>query len=289
MAETWTIKKILNWTTDYFTSKNISEPRLSAELLLADVLNCKRIELYVQFERILSADERTAYRVFVQRRAQREPVQYILGETEFMGFPFKVSPAVLIPRPDTELLVDCVINYLKTNDLNTSKILDIGTGSGCIAISLAKYFSEAEVYAIEKSPDAIAIARENAAQNDVTIHFIEDDFFTYVANSSGKFDFDILVSNPPYISEADWPGLQAEVQNFEPKVALFGGKDGMDFYNRLIPVAKNVLASNGTVFLETGYDQAEKVAALLTNEKFTSEIHKDYQQIERVVIGNLAE
>lgn len=151
MSETWTLQRVLNWTIGYFNEKQIPEPRLSAELLLAHVLSCKRIELYVQFERLLSPEERAGYRALIQRRAAREPVQYILGETEFMGLPFKVTPAALIPRPETERLVDRVYEHLRQNSHPAPQILDIGTGSGCIAISLAKMLPEARVWALDQS------------------------------------------------------------------------------------------------------------------------------------------
>ena len=283
MTETWTVQKILNWTIEYFTSKNIPESRLSAELLLASVLNCKRIELYVQFERILSLQERNAYKEYIQRRINREPVQYILGETEFMGLPIKVASGVLIPRADTEVLVDSIIEYLKEVNLSNPQILDIGTGSGCIAIALSSYFPEAEVFAIEKSPEALEIAEKNAQLNEVKIEFIEGDFFEKVPILSNRFN--IIVSNPPYISEADWNKLQPEVEKFEPRQALFGGKEGLDFYRSLIPIVRNLLLPKGVVFLETGYDQARIVSDMLQQEKFDVEIRNDYNGIERVVIG----
>ena len=283
MADIWTVQKVLNWTVEYFTSKNIPESRLSAELLLAQVLNCKRIELYLQFERILSKTELAEYRSFVQRRAQREPVQYILGETEFMGLPFKVSPAVLIPRPDTELLVDCAIEFLKEAGLQQPRLLDIGTGSGCIAVSLAKNFPDAALWAVEKSPQALANAEENARLNETAIHFIEGDFFEWYANFNDKFNS--IVTNPPYISDADWSSVQPEVRQFEPEAALRGGEDGMDFYRRFIPLANNLLEANGAVFLETGYNQARDVAGILEKNGLKTEIRKDYRQLERVVIG----
>jgi len=283
MADIWTVQKVLNWTVEYFTSKNIPEPRLGAELLLAHVLACKRIELYLQFERILTQGELTDYRSFIQRRVKREPVQYILSETEFMGLSFKVSPAVLIPRPDTELLVDCAIEYLRENNFQQPHIMDIGTGSGCIAISLAKLFPDSTVWAVEKSSAALELAKENAQSNEVDIQFVENDFF----ESDSKLDtkFNIVVTNPPYIPDTDWEDLQPEVLQFEPAVALRGGTDGLDFYRRSIPLIGNMLDEDGAVFFETGYNQAREVAGMLADAGFTTTIRKDYQQIERVVIG----
>lgn len=283
MADIWTVQKVLNWTIEHFTSKNIPESRLGAELLLAHVLACKRIELYLQFERILTQGELSAYRSFIQRRVKREPVQYILGETEFMGLPFKVSPAVLIPRPETELLVDCAIEYLRENNFQQPRIMDIGAGSGCIAISLAKYFPDSTMWAVEKSSAALEVAGENARLNEVSIQFIESDFFEN--HTTLNTNFNIVVINPPYISDADWENLQPEVLQFEPALALRGGADGLDFYRQSIPLIGNMLEENGAVLYETGYNQAREVAAMLATAGFITTIRKDYQQIERVVIG----
>lgn len=282
-SEIWTVQKVLNWTVAYFTSKQIPEPRLSAELLLAQVLDCKRIELYLQFERTLSPGELAAYRLYIQRRAQREPVQYILGESEFMGLPFKVTPAVLIPRADTEILVDNAVEYLKSMEFPTPRIIDVGAGSGCIAVSLAKFFPAAEVWAVEKSAPALQIARENAARNAVQIRFLETDFFA--DSPAREVRFHLLVTNPPYVADSDWETLQPEVRRFEPEEALRGGPDGLVFYRRLAPLLPEMLAPGAAAMLETGYNQARAVAALLEKQQLAVEIRKDYQQIERVVIG----
>jgi release factor glutamine methyltransferase len=285
MVDTWTVQRVLNWTICYFTSKNIPEPRLSAELLLAHALNNKRIELYLQFERILTPGELAGYRSFIQRRLQREPVQYILGETEFMGLPFKVNPAVLIPRPDTELLVDCAIEYLKEVNIPRPRILDVGAGSGCIAISLAKFFPDAEVWAVEQSTDALAVAEGNARRNEVKIQFVNNDFFDYIPGLNIKFN--IVVTNPPYVSDNDWEALQAEIRHFEPRQALWGGSDGFDFYRRFIPLLEEILETNGAAMMETGYNQAQDVAEMLKDRNFYVDIRKDYRQIERVVIAKM--
>lgn len=283
MSETWTLQRVLNWTIGYFNEKHIPEPRLGAELLLAHVLGCKRIELYVQFERLLSAEERAAYRALIQRRAAREPVQYILGETEFMGLPFKVTPAALIPRPETERLVDRVYEHLRQNSHPTPSILDIGTGSGCIAVSLAKMLPEAQVWALDQSAAALELARENARRNEVSVTFRESDIFDPALSFPEKFS--LLVTNPPYIARADWESLEPEVRRFEPREALFGGEDGLDFYRRIVPRARELLTPGGGIFLETGYDQAQTVAQLFAAAHFKTEIHHDYNQIERIVIA----
>ena len=281
MNDIWTLQKVLKWTIDYFSSHNIPEARLGAELLLAQVLGCRRIDLYVQFERVLSKEERAAYREMVQRRAKREPVQYILGETEFMGLPFKVTPDVLIPRPDTEHLVDRVVGFLREEQLAAPSILDIGTGSGCIAISLGHLFPDASVTAIDISETALAIAAENARKNEAEITLTAGDIFRLMPLFTNAFD--IVVSNPPYISGKDWAELQPEVKEFEPRQALYGGEDGLGFYQRFVPAVKSLLKPGGAMFLETGYDQAKMVGEMCRQQGFYIEIYKDYQQIERIV------
>ncbi len=249
------------------------------------MLNCRRIDLYLQFERILTAQERDLYREYVKRRANREPVQYILGETEFYGLPFKVTPSVLIPRPDTEILVDKVVEYLQTIPSSGSlNLLDIGTGSGCIAIALAKHFPTLNIIAIDKSSDAIHIATQNAQLNGVAIKLQTTDFFEL--QSAGQ-KFDIIVSNPPYIAEADWPTLQVEVKQFEPSLALLAGKDGLDFYRKMIPQLNSIITPAGAVFLEVGYKQSAAVAAILEQQNFNTTIYQDYAKVNRVVRGIL--
>lgn len=283
MTEIWTVKKILDWTNQFFTEKQVPEARLSAEWLLADVLSCRRIELYLQFDRILTTDERATFREFVKRRAAREPVQYILGETEFYGYPIKVTPDVLIPRPETELLIDFAIEYFQTNQDIAKLILDIGTGSGCIAIALAKRLAGASVSAVDISEAALAVAKTNAVLNDADIHFHHADFLKMDNLSDKKFS--VIVSNPPYVAEIDWPGVQPEVRNFEPKTALLAGKDGLDFYRQLIPQLKNWLSPNGAVFLEVGYNQAAAVEKMLKGAGYSTKTQKDYHQIDRFVTG----
>ncbi|MFQ5584984.1 MAG: peptide chain release factor N(5)-glutamine methyltransferase [Calditrichia bacterium] len=282
MPEVWTVERILNWTVEHFTLKKIPEPRLSAELLLADVLQCSRVALYIQYERILSAGERRKFRGFVQRRLKREPVQYILGKTEFYGLPFRVTPAVLIPRPETELLVDAVLEYFKQEEYISPRILDIGTGSGCIAISLAKNLPDADIRANEKSTEALQIARQNAELNDVRIRFDEGDIFTLYGNLSGRFD--VVVSNPPYVAMGERDSLAPELINYEPHPALFSGEIGLEFYEGLLKILPDLLNENGRVFLEAGYNTAGAVKELYHNEKYTVRVKKDYNQIDRILI-----
>ncbi len=281
MNDVWTVQRILTWTTNFFTSQKLPDARLSAELLLARVLDCRRVDLYLQFERILTTEERESYRGFVKRRAEHEPVQYILQETEFMGVPFRVSPAVLIPRPETELLVDFILEDFR--GAGPVKILDVGTGSGCIAVSLAKLLPESRVWAVDKSAEALAIARKNARALEAEVEFIEQDIFEDQATLPA--DFQVVVSNPPYVSEQDWAHLEPEVARYEPRMALYGGGDGLDFYRRFTGRIDNLLASEGRVYLETGYNQAEDVAEMLRQHNYQTEIKADLNRIHRFVIA----
>lgn len=284
MVEVWTVKKILDWTTQHFSEKDIPEPRLSAELLLADVLGCTRIDLYLQFERIVSIAERQQFRAYITRRLHREPVAYILGHTEFMGLPFRVNREVLIPRPETELLVEAVIEHVKSRKLKSTTILDIGTGSGCIAVAIKKNCPECQVWAVEKSPAALELARENARLNAVEIEFLEGDFFSVYEALNRRFA--VLVSNPPYVSEAELEHLEPEVKNYEPRLALVSGADALSFYRKLAPIAPTLLEAGGRVFFETAYNQARQVLALFQKHGFSGEVKLDYNQTERVVILN---
>lgn len=281
MPDLWTVEKILSWTINHFTSRKIPEPRLSAELLLSKVLNIKRIDLYLQFERILSAKELDRYREYVKRRVKREPVQYILEATEFCGFPFRVGPEVMVPRPETELLVDAVLEAVKASENTSPKILDIGTGSGCIAVSLAKLLPDSSIWAIEMSAAALKIARENADLNEVDVKFIAGDVFK---DSSSVPGFDIVVSNPPYVALRDIDKLEPEVLDFEPRDALFAGEDGLEFYKKFVNVIPGLLNKDGKIFLEIGYNQAAPLDELFSNANFKVKFKKDYNQIDRILI-----
>lgn len=279
MGDTWTVKRILDWTVGFFETGSVPEPRLSAELLLAHALSCRRIDLYVQFERILSMAEREACRELVRRRAAHEPVQYIIGETEFMGLPFAVNPAVLIPRPDTETLVDAVLEHARTLPV-PPRILDIGTGSGCIAVSLAHHLPGAAVTAIDISEAALAVAEGNAARNGVTVAFRHLDMRDLAALAQ---PFDIVVSNPPYIGEGEWAGLERQVRDYEPREALLAPDEGMAGYALLAEAAPALTGEAGRIYLECGYRQARSVAGLLAAQGLQTGIRRDFTHIERVV------
>lgn len=278
-TESWTVLKILRWTADYFRGKQIESARLDAELLLSATLEMDRVTLYVNFERPLNADELSSYREKVQRRASREPIQYILAETEFWSLPFNVNPAVLIPRADTEVLVEEALQRID----GCCSVLDIGTGSGAIAIALAHEMPEIYVTAIDCSEAALEVARGNARRNGV-----EDrvDCLAGDLKSLPAGPFDVIVSNPPYIPSRDWEQLMPEVRDHEPRLALDGGDDGLEAYRRIAVQAVQVLSPDGWLLVEVGIGQATVVSALFRAAGLTDVTQRDdYAGIPRVVTG----
>jgi len=258
--EIWTPLKILAWTTGYLAEKGVENARREAEWLLCEVTGLDRVGLYLNFDRPLQEKELSAYRLLVARRGKREPLQYILKNQEFDGLLFEVSPAVLIPRHDTWTLIEEALNRSVPN----GSILDIGTGSGCIAITLAKRLPDASVTAVDLSADALVVAARNAAEHNVDIEFLHGSFFQPV---NGR-RFNLIVSNPPYIRTADLPGLQPEVRDYEPQMALDGGLDGLDAYRHLIAEAPDYLMPGGYILFEVGFEQADLVTSILEQNGF---------------------
>ena len=258
------------------------------EILLTSILNCSRSALYSE-KRSLNTEQEKRLSEALSSRSRGFPLQYILGEVEFFGLVFKVDQRVLIPRPETEILVETVLNKIK-NQKSKIKILDVGTGSGCIAISLAKFLTFARVTAIDISGDALSAAKENASTNSVSnrINFIQSDLFSVFEENN--FDnclanYDIIISNPPYVRSGDINGLQKEL-TYEPGMALDGGGDGLDFYRRIIAEAGNFLKKEGRLFLEIGFGQREDIEKIVSagNGFSIEEIIKDYSGIARVMI-----
>ena len=276
-TEIWTIIRLVEWGTSYFRKKKIDSPRLTIELMLCHVLNLKRFDLYMQFDQPLMEDELLQLRSMIKRRIAREPLQYIIGETEFHGRTFSVQPGVLIPRPETELLVDEALRRTKS-----LRCLDVGTGSGCIAVTIALERPETEVVAIDLSEEAITIARQNAEQlNAKFIDFQQVDFFDDEAvKNLGSFD--LIISNPPYVSTNEMSELQVEIRNHEPQMALTDGNDGLSFYRRFVELAPLLLRREGEIFLELGHGMAETVRKMFEKEGFHVEIYRDFDQIERI-------
>lgn len=279
--EIWKIDTILNWTKQYFGEKGVENPRLDAEVLLSHILQCDRLYLYVHFDQPLEERELAAFREAVKKRAARVPIAYITGSKEFMGLDFKVTSAVLIPRPDTEILVEAALKRLAAAD--SPQILDIGTGSGAICISIVAALPSARGISVDISPEALVVAEANAERHQVKdrLTFCQGDLFEPVRGQV----FTAILSNPPYIPEADIAGLTPEVRQ-EPNQALVGGIDGLDFYRRIIRDGRNYLASGGFIAMEVGIGQAQAVAAMAEETGFfkVSEIIKDYGGIERVVV-----
>ncbi len=279
--EVWTIGSILKWTGQYFGDKGVESPRLDAEVLLSHILGKERIRLYVDFDQPLQPQELTAFRLAVKQRAARLPVAYITGRKEFMGLPFTVTPAVLIPRPDTEILVEAALERLKK--VEQPKLLDIGTGSGAIIIALLSGLPAACGTAVDLSAEALAVAGINAAAHQVAerLRLCRGDLCQPVAGQR----YDAILSNPPYIPDGDLDGLAPEVRQ-EPQLALAGGADGLDFYRRLIREAADYLKPDGFMALEVGAGQAAAVAELAAAQPLMhcSAVLKDYGGIDRVVI-----
>jgi release factor glutamine methyltransferase len=260
VSETWTTLKVLEWTTSRFQRAGIEPARLEAQVLLAHALSCDRVRLYMDFDRPLLADELGHYRALIQRRLSGEPLAYLVGEQEFWSLPFRVGPEVLIPRRDTETVIEVVLDQVgdRTAPL---RIADLCTGSGVLAITLARELGQAQVVATDISEAAARIARDNAERNQVADR-VDVRVGDLHAPLAGEPPFDILVSNPPYIRSADIAGLTREVR-CEPRLALDGGVDGLTFYTRIIAGALTHLAPGGLLVFEHGFDQDHAVRQLI--------------------------
>jgi len=261
----WTTLSVLDWTTQRFTEAGIAAARLEAQLLLAHVLQCSRVQLYTGFDKPLGEAELAAYRGLIKRRLAGESVSYLLGEQEFWGLPFYVDANVLVPRPDTETVIE-VARGLRADRAAPCRVLDLCTGSGAIAVALAKELPAATVIATDVSPAAAAIARRNAERNKLAdrVEVRVGDLFAPVAGER----FDVITANPPYIASAVIPTLSAEVRG-EPVLALDGGPDGLAFYDRICAAARDHLVPGGALVVEHGYDQAEAVRARFERAGFT--------------------
>ncbi len=305
-----TILEVINKTTPYFEKQGVESPRLTIELLLAHLLKKKRLQLYLEFERELDEATLEALRGMVKRRVAGEPLQYITGEAEFCGLKLLVDKRVLIPRPETELLVEVVGKRLKTGDRRQEteagagkktedggerardkreetkvRIVDVGTGSGCIAIALAKKFPEAEIVALDASREALEVARGNAKLHQVekNIRFLESDLLDVLPDS---FVTDVVVSNPPYIADGEMAKLPKEVRDFEPVTALQAGEDGLKVIRRLVIMAKRILSPSGFMALEIGAGQRAAVEGFFGQQGYeVVEVVKDLQGHERVIVA----
>jgi release factor glutamine methyltransferase len=281
----WTIETVLRWATDDFRARGVDSPRLDAELLLGRALSRTRIQLIADAKRALDAGELARFRDLVKRRRAREPTAYILGEREFYGRMFRVDRRVLIPRPDTETLVEVALD--RTRDRSMSmRALDLCTGSGCVAITLARERRTSLFVAADVSADALAVARDNALRlGAYNVAFRQGDLFAAVEPS---LRFDLVTANPPYVAAADIPGLQPEIREYEPPIALAGGDDGLSVVRLIIAQARAHLAPGGRLVIEVGFGEAAAAAELFASAGFEQiETRRDYARVERVVSGVL--
>jgi release factor glutamine methyltransferase len=281
LDENWTILKVLQWTTRYFTSKGIGQARANAEVLLAHVLGIERIQLYLNYDRPLGPGELARFREIIKRRAAFEPSQYIVGKQEFWSLQFEVSPAVLIPRPETEVLVEKALEILGEED---ALVLDLGTGSGAIPVALAHERSSIRVIATDRSLEALAVAKRNAARNDVSgrIHFALADLFEAF---SVLPHFELIVSNPPYVSESEYQELAPEISRYEPASALRGGGEhGLDLIRKILEHFPKYLKPGGSLLVEIGQGQADFLQLEL-DSAFAGQFEfiPDYSGIKRVL------
>jgi release factor glutamine methyltransferase len=299
--ESWTIQKLLGWVTEYFTGKGVDSPRLNAEWLLCYALGLKRIELYTQFSKVVGQEQLSHLHELVKRAGTHEPIAYLTGKKEFYSLEFEITKDCLIPRPETELLVEHAIEFLRTrnglpHEMATSPVsrgeqfvCDLCTGSGCVAVAIARNFANCRIVATDISDAALAVAEKNVAKHGLMnrIKLLQGDLFEPVIAGLGPAKFDLIVCNPPYVSEPDYEKLAPNVKNFEPKSALTAGKEGLDIIKKIIADAGRHLKPAGTLMLEIGNEQGNAVRNLLeTTGHFSAvKIEKDYSNLDRLAIA----
>lgn len=277
----WTIRDIVAWGKDYFAAKSIDEARLTIELMVCNVLSIRRIELYTDHDRPLTKDELARLKEMVQRRVRHEPLQYILGTTDFFGLAFEVTPSVLIPRPETEILVDHALRHIRSQT-GALRCLDLGTGSGIIPVAIAVNAPMTHWTAMDISSPALICAHQNAQRHGVAdrIMFVEGDALDVIP-AGGPWD--LVTMNPPYIADGDVSELDPEVRDHEPRLALTDGADGLTFYRRLASVFDEIVSAGGLAIFEIGFGQADAVRALFESAGLSVTVIKDLASIERVV------
>ncbi|UCE02371.1 MAG: peptide chain release factor N(5)-glutamine methyltransferase [Candidatus Latescibacterota bacterium] len=283
---TWTALELLQTTARYFEEHRVEAPRLAAERLLAHVLACRRVDLYLSGDRVLAASELDRYRELVRKRASGEPLQYLVGETEFMGLTFHTDRRALIPRPETEILVDALAKRFGAT-ATPVRFLELGCGSGALAVSLAVLLPHAEVWSSERSPQAATLALSNARRHEVAarVHVLVMDRFTALAPELAG-GFHCVVSNPPYVSSAELGRLPAIVRDHEPLTALDGGPDGLDYHRALCDEGLQFLCSGGTLAVEIGAEQGDAVRRLFEAARLNdTSVIPDYAGHPRVVLG----
>ncbi len=282
----WTIIKLVQWATTYFNNHVIDSPRATAEILLAHVLNTRRIDLYLRYDQPLIPAELKRFKALIKRRLNREPVAYILGLKEFWSMELHVTRDVLIPRPETECLVEKTIELLALDsDLESKRILELGTGCGAVILALASENARHSYWATDISINAIRVARQNAKQNDLDgkVHFITGDWFAPLRSKPGLFD--LIVSNPPYIKSDDLTRLQPEIHAYEPLLALDGAADGLHCLRRIIQSAYLFLKPRGVIILEIGHDQKAPLKQMIAECGEYEEVnfYQDYSGYDRIL------
>ncbi len=282
----WTIQKLMTWITEYLTKNEVDAPRLNAELLLSDVLKMTRIELYTQFKKPVEQADLEKLRGLVKRAGQHEPVAYLVGRTEFYSLEMNVSPDCLIPRSETELLVQRAIEFLRMRE-GTQHVCDLCTGSGCIAVTIAKNVPKAEVTATDICDKALAIAATNVEKHGVTdrVQLLCGDLFEPLVPHLDVTQWDLIVCNPPYVTAAEYEGLDKNVKDYEPRLALWAGDDGLDVYRRIAAELDRFLKPDGVLMLEIGYAQGPAIRTLLDETGLFVDItvEKDLHNNDRVV------
>ncbi|MEO8168408.1 MAG: peptide chain release factor N(5)-glutamine methyltransferase [bacterium] len=278
----WTVLSLIEWSTNHLHERQFDEARLHTELLLAHVMDCTRLHLYTNFDRPLTLTELAQFKELLKRRLTHEPLQYILGETEFMGLPFVVNKHVLIPRQETELLVEKAIEYIDACEKENVEVLDLGTGSGNISISIANFSKSAALSSVDISHEALAVAAANAERNHVSnVAFIHADMMSDFL--PGKM-FDGIVSNPPYIALEEFDGLQPEVRDFEPRIATTDDRDGFTFIRRITQLADQKLHPDGFLLMEIAYNQSNEAKNIAVQSGLKNvEIFADYSGNPRIL------
>ena len=283
IKKTWRIIEIIKWGEEYFKLKGFENPKQEIEWLLCDLLQLKRIDLYLKFEDIINKSKLKKLKNWIKRRIEREPLQYITGKVEFYGLKFISTPQALIPRPETERLVDITLNSLKK--IPEPKILEIGTGSGCVSIAVSNKKPRANILSLDISKNALELAKINAKSNNCkNINFLEMDFLNEIPD--GRFD--ILISNPPYIPQKEIENIMPEVKDYEPRIALTDFEEGLNFYYRIAKVGRTLIP-NGIIILEVGLgNHPQKVFSLFKEAGFDQlELIKDYNNNERILKINI--
>lgn len=293
VTDSWTVKRLLEWTSAFFTRKEVDSPRLSAELLLAHVLKIERIRLYTDYERPLQDEELVTYRELVRRAGEHEPIAYLTGKAHFFDLELDIVAPVLIPRPDTETLVENVLQFVKhAPGFESPRIADLCTGSGCIALALAKHIPQAHVAAVDIDPKAIELTKQNVHKlglgDRVTVML--GNLFEPLSQMVDPGPFHLIVSNPPYIPSAEIAKLDRNVRDFESRLALDGGVDGLAYHRRLLAGAAERLLPGGRLYMEIAFDQGEKVMALAMVQAGLSDakLLRDYGGKDRVLVANKA-